>query len=179
MTFQRSALGSRSWRVSSAAGGGAARAGAAAAVGLLAGAVLASRASARRCSSTASVCVQSSARCVVSALAQSGARREVCFPLCTLAVPSGWRVTAWARTSASALCKRSGRTSTGLRTQLLAHPGDGVLPVRLGRGAARWERRCGGGLVAEERGDEGGEWLAGSGSVWDSCHHHLSLCGGW
>ena len=42
----------------------------------------------------------------------------------------------------------------GVYTQLLAHLGDSVLPVRLGREVARWERRCGGGLVAEALGTQ-------------------------
>jgi hypothetical protein len=47
------------------------------------------------------------------------------------------------------------------RTELLAHPGDGVVPALVGRASARRKRQRGGGLVAEELGDEGGEWLAG------------------
>jgi hypothetical protein len=50
--------------------------------------------------------------------------------------------------------------------QLLPDLGDGVLPVRLGCVVACRERRCGGGLVAEELGHEGGEWLASCGGVW-------------
>src|SRR5205823_7031135 len=70
------------------------------------------------------------------------------------------------------------RLDVEFHAQLLAYLGDGVLPVRLGRVVTRRERRCGGGLVAEAFGNQRGERLAGSWSVWYSCHDHLSLCGG-
>jgi hypothetical protein len=88
VTSQRSALGRQSWRVSStagdaAAGGASALVGSAgpvvaaapAAVELLVEVVPASRVSARWWSSTARVCLQSSARRVASAQGQSGVRR--------------------------------------------------------------------------------------------------------
>jgi len=70
------------------------------------------------------------------------------------------------------------RLDVEFRMQLLAHLGDGVVPALAGRAVARRKRRRGGGQVAEELGDEGGEGLAGSRGVWYSCHNNLSLVEG-